>query len=261
VLEVGGGRGSIAAWLARRVGPDGRVVATDIDTELLARLDEGVEVLRHDVLSDELPANSFDLVHCRSVLLLLSDPTLALRRMVDWLRPGGILAVEEPWIEVAALSPEPVTARAVAALSVGAPHVDGSLARRLPMMLRELGVEEVEAEGRLDFFAGASAAATFYRQGIEGYLNRLIPAGVCSPEDRERLRNSYDDPGWLDCGWPRIAAWGRKPRAGPAQRLLRRIRSTARRSRDGGGEGSVRLISRSTAVRRRRSRILASAVR
>src|SRR5436309_11708523 len=31
--EVGGGGGSIATWLARRVGLAGRVLATDIDTD------------------------------------------------------------------------------------------------------------------------------------------------------------------------------------------------------------------------------------
>jgi 2-polyprenyl-3-methyl-5-hydroxy-6-metoxy-1,4-benzoquinol methylase len=34
-LEVAAGAGSIAEWLCRRVGPSGRVVATDIDTRFL----------------------------------------------------------------------------------------------------------------------------------------------------------------------------------------------------------------------------------
>ena len=38
-LEVGGGRGSMAAWLAEKVGPTGHVVATDIDLGYLRRLD------------------------------------------------------------------------------------------------------------------------------------------------------------------------------------------------------------------------------
>jgi hypothetical protein len=38
VLEVGAGRGSMAAWLAERVGPAGQVVATDIDCRHLDRL-------------------------------------------------------------------------------------------------------------------------------------------------------------------------------------------------------------------------------
>lgn len=34
-LEVGAGSGSVASWLSKQVGPTGRVVATDIDIQLL----------------------------------------------------------------------------------------------------------------------------------------------------------------------------------------------------------------------------------
>jgi ubiquinone/menaquinone biosynthesis C-methylase UbiE len=37
-LEIGGGGGSVSAWLAQRVGPEGRVLVTDIDTRFLDRL-------------------------------------------------------------------------------------------------------------------------------------------------------------------------------------------------------------------------------
>src|SRR5688500_13501668 len=37
-LEVGAGGGSIAAWLAARVAPEGSVVATDLDTTVLEAL-------------------------------------------------------------------------------------------------------------------------------------------------------------------------------------------------------------------------------
>ena len=37
-LEAGAGAGSVARWLAKRVGPAGRVIATDLDTTLLQRL-------------------------------------------------------------------------------------------------------------------------------------------------------------------------------------------------------------------------------
>src|SRR5256885_6218488 len=36
--EVGGGGGSIAAWLANRAGPTGRVLVTDIDPRFLENL-------------------------------------------------------------------------------------------------------------------------------------------------------------------------------------------------------------------------------
>jgi 2-polyprenyl-3-methyl-5-hydroxy-6-metoxy-1,4-benzoquinol methylase len=54
-LEVGAGRGSMAAWLAKQVGPTGHVVATDIDTRYLAKLDvPNLEVIRHSILEDPL---------------------------------------------------------------------------------------------------------------------------------------------------------------------------------------------------------------
>ena len=37
-LEVGAGGGSIAAWLCERVGPQGTVLATDLDTRWVEQL-------------------------------------------------------------------------------------------------------------------------------------------------------------------------------------------------------------------------------
>src|SRR5215470_17301474 len=55
-LEVGGGGGTIAAWLASRVGPDGRVLATDIDPRFLQSLEiPNLEVRRHDIVEEPLP--------------------------------------------------------------------------------------------------------------------------------------------------------------------------------------------------------------
>lgn len=69
-LEVGGGGGSIAAWLAARVGPIGHVLITDIDTRFLESLKlANTEVRCHNIAADPLPESAFDLVHSRLVLL------------------------------------------------------------------------------------------------------------------------------------------------------------------------------------------------
>jgi ubiquinone/menaquinone biosynthesis C-methylase UbiE len=62
-LEVGAGRGSIAAWLSERVGPTGRVIATDMNTRFLDTLQRpNLEVRRHNIVTDPLPEHEFDLV-------------------------------------------------------------------------------------------------------------------------------------------------------------------------------------------------------
>jgi SAM-dependent methyltransferase len=208
-LEVGAGRGSVAAWLADRVGAKGRVVATDLDTSLLEeRDDRRIEVLRHDVLTDELPADAFDLVHCRAVLVHLSNPERALERMVSWLRPGGVLVAEEPWIEVASLDPDPVAARAVEALRR---EVDVGFARRLPAALRDAGLEPVWAESGLRFFEGGTGEAAFFRRVLEGACAPLVASGELEPPEVRSFLRRFDDRRYCCCGWPRIGAVGWKP--------------------------------------------------
>src|SRR5438445_4829196 len=54
-LEVGGGGGSIAEWLCRRVGAAGKVIATDLETKFLAAIEApGLEVRHHDIRQDTL---------------------------------------------------------------------------------------------------------------------------------------------------------------------------------------------------------------
>jgi SAM-dependent methyltransferase len=94
-LEVGAGAGSVATWLADRVGLDGSVLATDLDTTLLDDLVRPpLTVRRHNVMTDPLPEASFDLVHARLLLAWLPDPAGALRRLVTALKPGGWLVVK-----------------------------------------------------------------------------------------------------------------------------------------------------------------------
>jgi SAM-dependent methyltransferase len=208
-LEVGSGRGSVAVWLAERVGDQGRVVATDIDTTLLEELgDHRIEVVRHDVLVDDFAPASFDLVHCRAVLVHLSDPIRAVERMASWLRPGGVLVAEEPWTDVARLAPDPIVANAACALGQ---MLDGSFARRLPRALREAGLERVEADAELRFFEGGSDSAAFFRKALEGACARLVAAGTLKAREARRLRDLFEDPSFCDCGWPRIGAIGWKP--------------------------------------------------
>lgn len=81
-LELGGGRGSIAAWLAQDLAPQGQVTATDLETGFVSGLAlPNLTVLRHDVRTDEFPEGSFDLVHIRAVLMHIPGRMAALQRM------------------------------------------------------------------------------------------------------------------------------------------------------------------------------------
>ena len=54
-LDVGDGDGSVARWLAGRVGPEGRVTATDLNPRFLGGHGQpNLEVRRHNILEDSL---------------------------------------------------------------------------------------------------------------------------------------------------------------------------------------------------------------
>lgn len=54
-------------WLSERVGKDGHVVATDINTRFLDPLDHlNLEVWEHNLVTDEIPENRFDFAHART---------------------------------------------------------------------------------------------------------------------------------------------------------------------------------------------------
>lgn len=100
VADVGAGRGYLEPYLAAAVGPDGRVVATDIDAAALAALGqmarrEGIDVDTRLVTPSDpgLEAGGYDLVLLAMVDHLLPDRADYFRRLVTALAPGGRIAV------------------------------------------------------------------------------------------------------------------------------------------------------------------------
>ena len=86
-LEVGAGAGSVARWLATRVGATGRVVATDIDTRFLARMGlPNLEIRQQDILAADAEPGLFD---------LNDDPDLIIYndKQIDIAHPGGAALV------------------------------------------------------------------------------------------------------------------------------------------------------------------------
>ena len=77
--EARAGGPSVPNWLAGRTGPDGHVLATDIDTSWIDGVAPHVEVRRHDLARDDLPPGAFDLIHARLVLCWIPQRDEALR--------------------------------------------------------------------------------------------------------------------------------------------------------------------------------------
>lgn len=167
-LEVGGGLGSVARWLSKRVGPEGRVAVTDLDTRhLQARTMPNTEVWKHDVTVDPLPESHYDLIHARWLLYHLPDPEKVCHSMVRALRPGGKVLIEDvDFFPLAAARSRPFADAMLAiASAVGEPvgHDGVWAAQVLPQLFEAQPVAAVAMNVEVDVLRGGSAMARFWQ--------------------------------------------------------------------------------------------------
>lgn len=216
-MEIGGGGGSVTQWLCERVGPSGRVVATDINTRFLDTLEfPNLEVRARSIVEDELEEGAFDLVHTRAVLFHLSERDKGLERMVAALKPGSVLLVEEPdyssWVADPRFgsSASDLFSRAQG-IAASASTADLFYGRRLYGDVCALGLHDVRAEGRVAMGRGGSLYAEFQRLTTIQVRDRILETGAFTPEDLEAYLALFDDPNFLWMGAVLMAVSGRSP--------------------------------------------------
>src|SRR6266481_268324 len=103
VLDIGSGVGDVAMLAARLVGPSGEVMGVERDTRSIARArvrvaDAGlhhVSFIQSDVNQIQ-SSKPFDAAVGRFILMFLPDPVAVLRSLSQLVRPGGVLAFQEP---------------------------------------------------------------------------------------------------------------------------------------------------------------------
>lgn len=217
-LEVGAGGGSVAEWLCSLVGPDGAVVATDVETKFVAAIEaSNLEVREHDIVRDPLEEGAFDLVHSRAVLIHLPERDAVLERLVDALRPGGWLVL---------LDADVTTVRAVGMPAEATSFFDSAFAamleanrslgfdpaygRRLGAALRAAGLVDVVNEGTVLEWNAEHALAKLYSLTFERLKPVALDRGLLGPEDHERLLGMMADPDFSGVSHTIFVARGRK---------------------------------------------------
>jgi len=218
-LVVGAGGGSITEWLCQQTGPEGHVVATDIDTRFIDALDyPNLEVRRHDIVADELEKNAFDLVQVRGVLMHLAEPKRAWSRMVGALKSGGWLLAEDadntseaPLADAQEREGQLLleyreAVRALLAASGG----DSRYGRRLYTEMLAHGLSEVQVEGRLQFLNGGSPLAEFWRLTFTQFRERMLDAGLVSERQADDICQLFANPEFAFTTFTVWAAWGKR---------------------------------------------------
>jgi SAM-dependent methyltransferase len=222
-LEIGAGNGSAARWLADRVGagPDGkgRVVAVDLETERLSGLGEhGIEVVRQDLRTDDLPRDTFDLIHARMLVQHLPDRKAAVDRMIAALAPGGLLFLEDTDSLPLFRSAESEDFLAdIKSAGYGLMRQSGHEPRGGHFDLKMLLASEltdVNAQGRVVMVQGGSDQARHYMLWLEFMRSKIVGAGLLTDERIDQALEEMADPAHHWASQVMISVVGRKPSRG-----------------------------------------------
>ena len=107
VVEIGPGKGSYTIAVARRVLPNGKVYAVDIQESVVERLKKRIEregitnvyPKIDDVYALSFDDSSVDRVLAITVLPEIPDPIKALRELHRILKPDGLLCLSELFLD------------------------------------------------------------------------------------------------------------------------------------------------------------------
>jgi SAM-dependent methyltransferase len=217
-LEVGAGNGSVVRWLAERVGPAGHVLATDLDLRHLETARRAnVEIRQHNIATDPLPSEAFDLIHARLVLNVISPDAHVLSRLINALKPGGWLVTED--FEYYAEHSESVndsgkgTLKSTEALRrvLSDAGLNPFYGRGSGARFRAAGLTEVDMAGRVFVWRGGTAGAALTRANRQQLRTSILQTGMMTEDELDQDLAHLGNPDFETTSPILWAAWGRKP--------------------------------------------------
>jgi ubiquinone/menaquinone biosynthesis C-methylase UbiE len=225
-IDVGCGPRGVIELLAERVMPGGRVVGLDADpvhVEMAAKMAakrglSGIEVVCADARHSELPSDSFNLVHARTLLVTVPRPAEVLTEMVRLTQPGGCVVGLEADTEFGlCYPPSPAFGRICEIFTVaftrnGAnPH----LGRQMAELYRDAGLEDVEVQARAPVYPPGHSRRTIRADLVRSLRPHIIEMGLADERELDELdsavREHLANPETIVMPSLVFLAWGRKP--------------------------------------------------
>lgn len=232
VLDIGCGTGDVTLTVAELVGPDGHVLGIDRGAEAIATAAAKVDALglghvNFEVtdLEDFERPGTFDAIVGRFVLMHQKDPASVLRHLVRSLRPGGVVAIVESWMEVlrtgghsqphSALYDEVVRWKSAVVGGAGADLHSGG---RLRTTFADAGLEGIEC--RMEALVAGGSDSPYYEY-VEESVRSMLPEaarlgleGFDTSSTRglaDRLRDEVVRTRGSLLAWPVVAGRGTLP--------------------------------------------------
>jgi len=230
VLDLGSGVGDVAMLAARLVGPSGEVVGIERDAASIARANARVaEAGLRNVTFTQTDVNQiindklFDAAVGRFILMFLPDPVSVLRSLCKLVRPGGVLAFQEPsWVSYLALGLElPLWSRVLTSIheTFLRSGVNTETGPALYRIFQEIGLPAPTMH--METPLGSDADFTRLTCEVLGSLRPLAQQHNVSLETlgdfntlSERIQTEVAASNTVVSYVPLVGAWSRKPMSG-----------------------------------------------
>lgn len=222
LLDVGAGSGTITASLAGFI-PQGRIVATDINEEILDKAlryaestgARNVEACKGNVYELPFPDGSFDVVHASQVLAHLDDPVKAIGEMVRVAKkPGGVVALRESDLTAWSFYPEFPGMMAMNRMLCAVHESNGGHVKagtQLVSWAMKVGVDREQIKASAGSWCYSTRddreiwGGTMVDRCINGTLpQKAIDLGITSKEGLEEMAEGWTkwigaEDGWFGC--------------------------------------------------------------
>lgn len=226
-IDVGCGVLGVLHLLSERIGSGGRVVGLDRETRMVQygqQLAEqrglAIELIEADATASGLPDRTFDLVHARTLLLNVSNPTEILDEMVRIARPLGVVAVQEPDASAWSCDPPHPAFEILRTAILNAYRRTGrdfNIGRRIARMLRDAGLDDVRVRATARVTHPGEYYQTFLLtiSGLVGDV--IVSSGELTADELDSystaLRAHLESPSTLTLQPLMWQAWGHAPEA------------------------------------------------
>jgi SAM-dependent methyltransferase len=210
--------------MAERVGPSGYVLVTDMDPRFMERSayrrPAHMELRCHDIGTDPLPEQAFDLIHARLVLQHVPQRQRALAGLVAALKPRCWLVIEEfdgRLVDRAIATADASEAehfrkmgRVIGRL-LDERGFEADWPRRLYRHLKAAGLTEVGMEGHLAVREGGSPGTSIDAANYAQVRREAVAKGLITDAEIDAALRRLDSPDFAVFSPVMFTAWGRRP--------------------------------------------------
>lgn len=219
-LELGGGAGSITAWLCEKVSKAGRVTVIDSETRFLDELNfSNLEIINADISGYEFGEGKYDLIHGRDILMHIGNRDEVLERLCAAVKNNGWILLEEP--DVSVDTPDPLSTATEKKLYgkvtdaiyqfLQKEGVDPYYGATLLGRLGKYGFTSLNAEGRVQMYTGGiKGQNTPHLMAFEQLEGNLVKKGHITKGEFEAFLNLFRNKNFAWREGLTMSVWGRK---------------------------------------------------